>query len=438
MSAASPFSLVQEQTLTDGTKAYTTLPSLVAPIANLHLVYALESSLPTIPGEMEVLLEWLQRGTQTRSRRELGDAFGALGIEPAVMAMGGGVVFSMQCLDACRERALALTAEMLYHPRFDEEELKHVLQEFDEDDRSSMDDPMEMASRAQRLARWSGTTLSAPANGTQRTRKQLTPAYLRELHASILTRPAIIAIASEDGAAWLSAAEALLSNDRPERRWAYRPPIRSDLQATPRDIVVNAPSLEHVVVMQFSPGPSTENLAELAAARLHHEALTDGMSAPLMSELRGQLALSYSVSSSLVDRADMWDQLYEVEPEPKRVQESLDAARTLWNKPDLLHEEDVQRARAQLATSERLQSIDAGRALSAALRDEILRGRPLTWRASFAEALLSVSFEEVLAAGQSYGLSQAPICTVIVGPTKKMPAAYRTNAITLKSLFQGF
>lgn len=437
MPSATPASLVSEHALSGGAKAIVTLPSLDAVIATCIGVYALESSLPEIPGELDVLLEWMQRGTQRHSREALGNAFGALGITPVLTGMNGGVSFVIQCLDACREPALQLARELLYEPLFDEDELQNVLQEFDEDDRSCTDDPMEIASRAQLLARWSGTKLSAPANGTTRTRRQLTPEYLKTLHARIFTQPSLLGIGTSDAEAWLRDTERWLLQDRPLRQFDYRPAERATLLVRPHDLVVNVPTMEHAAVLRFSPGPSG-SMREIAAAKLHHEALTDGMSAPLMAELRGQLALSYSVSSGLVDRNDMWDQLYEVEPEPARVEAALEAAETLWRQPNLLTEEDVRRGRAQISMSTRLRAIDASSVILTAMREDLLRGRPLNWRDAFAFEVAQVGTEEAIAAAQAYGLSQPAICTIVVGPVKQMPAKYRADAMDLKTLFEGW
>lgn len=437
MPSATPASLVREHALSGGAKAIVTAPSLDAVIATCIGVYALKSSLPEIPGELEVLLEWMQRGTKHHSREALGNAFGALGITPVLTSMNGGVTFVLQCLDACREPALQLARELLYEPLFDEDELQNVLQEFDEDDRSCTDDPGEITSRAQLRARWSGTMLSAPANGTVRTRRQLTPAYLKALHAKIFTQPSLVGIGTSYPDAWLRDTERWLLQDRPARRFDYRPAERAVLPAKPRDLVVNVPTMEHAAVLRFCPGPSG-TMRELAAAKLHHEALTDGMSAPLMAELRGQLALSYSVSSGLVDRNDMWDQLYEVEPEPARVEAALEAAEALWQRKDLLAEEDIRRGRAQIAMSTRLRSIDASSVILTAMREDLLRGRPLDWRDTFADELQQVGTEEAIAAAQRYGLSQPAICTIIVGPVKQLPKTYRSDAMDLKTLFEGW
>lgn len=419
----------------DGTAIFTSAPSLPAPIAAMHVVYAGVGQLPVHPGELEVLLEWMQRGTKRRSRRDLSDAFGAMGVEPALVSMAGGVVFTVQALDAVHTPVTALAREMLYEPALDTDELAHVLQEFDEDDRSSMDESTEILGRAQRLARWWGTTLSAPTNGTPKTRKALTDTYLRELHARIFTRPAIVAVASEHASSWLTSIERDLIVGRPARAFEYEAPARATLVVPPMQLVVDAPMMEHAAVMRFAPGPSATDLRTLAAVRLHHEALCDGMSAPLMAELRGQQAFSYAVSSGLVDRTDLWDQAFEVEPEPQRVLEAIEAAQALWSDDDLLEDIDFDRARIQQATSERLQIIDAGRALAAALREEILRGRALNWRDQLAQLRDTISDDEARAVGQQYGLAQPALATIIIGPAKLLPASIRDGAMDLKTLF---
>lgn len=427
---------VIQSAFADGTAIYTSAPSLPAPIAAMHLVFAGADQLPVHPGELEVLLEWMQRGTKRRSRRDLSDAFGAMGVEPTLVSMAGGLVFTVQALDAVHAPITALAHELLYEPALDTDELVHVLQEFDEDDRSSTDEASEILGRAQRRARWWGTTLSAPTNGTPRTRKALTAEYLRELHARIFTRPAIVAVASEHASAWLTSIERDLIVGRPARTLDYHAPERAALKVPPMQLVVDAPTMEHAALMRFAPGPSATDMRALAAARLHHEALCDGMSAPFMSELRGQQAFSYSVSSSLVDRSDLWDQAFEVEPEPKRVLDAITAAQALWEDDDLLDDADFDRARIQQATSERLQIIDAGRALATALREEILRGRPLNWRDQLAQLRDTIDDDEARAMGRQYGLAKPALATIIIGPAKKLPKALRSDAMDLRTLFE--
>lgn len=437
MDALNP-TLISEQTLDDGTRVYTTRAALDAPIAQIHCVFALPSTLPVTPGEIPVLLEWMQRGTQKRSRSEIFDAFGALGIEPQLTMLHSGVLFSIQCLDACRDLALKYARELLYEPAFDANELADVLEELDEDDRASRDDPDQISYRAQRLARWHGTTLSAPVNGTERTRSDLTPDYLQELHTSVFSRPHIVGIASETSGAWVSEISSTLLHDRPARRYDYQPPSLDRIKAKPRDIFVHAPTLEHAIVSCYSPGPRVDDPANLAASFLHHEALTDGMSAPLMVQLRGQQALSYAVSSQLLDRGERWDQCFEIEPSPDRVEEALAAARSLWMQSNALTPEDFQRARIGLMTEERLQTLDARRALSHALRQEILWNRPLGWRADHILAISKAQPHKAERQGSTYGMSQDPLCTIVIGKRERLSGRFTQEMIDLDDLFDGW
>jgi len=431
-------SLLCEQHLSDGTRVYTTRPDLDAPIAQIHCVFALPSAQPNIPGEIPVLLEWMQRGTAKRSRSEIFDAFGALGIEPQLSMLQSGVLFSIQCLDACRDLALAYVRELLYQPAFDADELADVFEELDEDDSACRDDPEQISYRAQRLARWHGTTLSAPVNGTRRTRAQLDEKYLRALHQEVFSRPAILGIASERSDAWVQSLSGALISDRPVRTHDYTPPSLDTIDAKPRNISVHAPTLEHAIVVCYSPGPQDQDPQQLAASFLHHEALTEGMSAPLMMQLRGQQALSYAVSSQLIDRGTGWDQCFEIEPSPERVTEAIDAARALWTRTELLTEEDFRRAWIGFETQERLQTIDARRALSHALRQEILWNRSLDWRANHVDALRKVQPHEAMARGTHYGMSQDPLCTIVIAKRGRLSAPWNQEIFELDDLFDGW
>lgn len=430
--------LIVAQHLSDHTRVYTTAPKLVAPIAQIHCIFALPSVLPQIPGETPALLEWMQRGTESYSRSEIFDAFGAIGIEPQLSMLPGAVLFSMQCLDACREQALLYAQELLYRPAFEDEELQDVLKEFDEDDNASKDNPGEISHRAQRRARWNGTTLAAPVNGTRKTRKDLDADYLKTLHETVFRRPAIIAIASEHRDAWINDLRGHLVVDRPARIIDYVSPTRSAIHATPRDIFVNAPTLDHAIVARYSLGPSPSKAEAVAAAFLHHEALTDGMSSPFMTTLRGEKALSYAVSSMLIDRGDGWDQCYEIEPSPDRVDEALDAGSALWNTPDALSEEDFRRGLVGLATNERLQTLDARRALAHALRHEILWNRALGWREDLLRSIQTSDPAQARSMHAHYGMTQEPLCTIVIGKKDLLPASYRADMIDLDTLFDGW
>lgn len=435
MSSTQSNPLIFEQHLSDHTRVYTTSPSLVAPIAQIHCIFALPSALPDVPGEVPALLEWMQRGTESYNRSEIFDAFGAIGIEPQLSMLPGAVLFSMQCLDSCREQALDYAQELLYRPAFDTDELQDVLKEFDEDDDASKDDPGQISHRAQRLARWNGTTLAAPVNGTHTTRQRLDFGYLRKLHETVFRRPAILAIASEERHEWIEQIQRTLIEDRPPRIVDYVAPTRSAIHATPRNVFVDAPTLDHAIVARYSPGPSPSKAEEVAAAFLHHEALTDGMSSPLMTKLRGEQALSYSVSSMLIDRGDAWDQCYEIEPSPDRVDEALDAGSALWQTPSALSDEDFRRGLVGLATNERLQTLDARRALAHALRHEILWNRPLFWRADLVNAIQATDPAQARAMGARYGMTQQPFCTVVIGKMSMLPTHYRDDMLDLDTLF---
>ena len=245
----------------------------------------------------------------------------------------------------------------------------------------------------------------------------------------------MIAIAAETNEPWRDCLSRHLVEGRPARRFPFQPATRSSLPARPQQVVVDAPTMDHASVMRFAPGPNAHDLRAIASAKLYHEALCEGMSAPLMNELRGQHALSYSVSSSLIDRGDLWDQLFEVEPAPNRVNEAIARAQALWQNKELLEQEDFERARAQLRTSERIHAIDAARALSITLREAILRGRPITWRDQLQEMRETLQMEEVINASRGWGLAAAPLATVIIGPAKALPKSLRADAISVEQAF---
>lgn len=425
---------ILERKLPSSVRILTTDPGLDAPLTRLYVLYALPHFPPKIPGEWSVLLEWMQRGTRTRSRIQMFQDFGRYGIEPHCTISDHVAVMSIQCLDACRDAALELLQDLIYRPAFEDTSLDDILDELDEDDQAMMDDPDEITARARRWGRWHGSTLAYPVDGTMQTRASLSATYLRSLHEQLFTRPSCIAIASAQAEAWVDATHRMLCDNRPQKANPIQAPRFDQLNCTPQNITVHVPTMEHAVVGQYALGPPNTSPEELALATLHHHALTDGMSAPWMTYLRGERALSYAVSSSLIRRGTLIDHYIEIEPSPDRILEAIHAAHTLWMDPDTVQPNDIERAKTGIDTDWKMQNMDASRALITALSNEVIPHLPL----GYYDRLYDYILHHVNGVGdvhRRYGLSRPPLCTIIVGPCDRMNASLQAHVMDVSTLF---
>lgn len=405
-------------------------------LCSVRLVFGTSHLEDRHAGELALLAEWLERGTERLGRQELGEAFVATGCAPDWSLRSTGFETGLDALQDLLPEALDLLCEQLFCPALNDGELAQLRAELDEDDEASLDNPGFIASLNSRYARWGrGHRVSLPPRGTPGSRAELTRDDLVKRHHELMQEPALIVIVGPRPKDALDALDALFRRHALSPARALRRAALPSLQGSGARIsVVDVPELEHAMVTRWGVALGSDDADAVGHLRLVHAALCEGMSAPLMHRLRGQAGLSYAVHSNLVDRGAYFEQVFEVEPAPARVEEALSAARALWQERGVLQARDYARACVQLRMEGALTAADPWRSAADLMRTCLLHDRPLSWLDSRNQAQEQVEQGPANTPLHTWGPGfEHDFCTAVSASAHALPARYAERALSLNS-----
>lgn len=364
-----------------------------------------------INGISHVVEHMLFKGTATRDARRINLDAESLGADVNAHTDRDHTAFYMRGLPEHSGEFARMLADLVLQPSFPEDELERerqvLLQELAEDE----DDPVSSAYKLFDAACWGLHPAAMPVIGTRArverlTRDDLVQYVQRQYRGSNVVVGAAGPIDGEnfirDCAAAFGALPAGAPNvvDTP----AYVGGVRTRSQA--------GSSQSHAVLGGVLRPRSQASVDDEAAAALAAAVLGEGMSSPLLHELREQRALAYHVSAS-AEAMDMCGQfIIEASMAPERFDECLQAVLSLLTQhADRIDAQDLARARRQLAVR-RLRTLEKPlRRIEDAALDLFSHGRLRTHEERLA-ALDSVGsaavrgvFENVLGAGLSLAIT---------------------------------
>jgi predicted Zn-dependent peptidase len=301
-----------------------------------------------VNGISHVVEHMLFKGTATRDARRINLDAEQLGADVNAHTDRDHTAFYMRGLPEHSANFAHMLADLVGQPSFPEEELERerqvLLQELAEDE----DDPVSSAYKLFDAACWGLHPAAMPVIGTRARVERLTREDLVQ-YVQRQYRGANVVVGAAgpiDADAFVRACEAAFgalpagkSNviDTP----AYVGGVRTRSQA--------GSSQSHAVLGGLLTARRDDNAQDEAAAALAAAVLGEGMSSPLLHELREQRALAYHVSAS-AEAMDMCGQfIIEASMAPERFDECLEAVLALLEQhADRIDPQDLARARRQL------------------------------------------------------------------------------------------
>jgi predicted Zn-dependent peptidase len=301
-------------------------------------------------GISHVVEHMLFKGTATRDARRINLDAERLGADVNAHTDRDHTAFYMRGLPEHCSEFVRMLADLVLTPSFPADELTRerqvLVQELAEDD----DDPVSSAYKLFDTACWGLHPAAQPVIGSRTRVERLTRDDLAQYVARQYTGPNIVV-----GAAGAFDADAFLQTA--SQAFAALPagaPNRVDAPAYAGGGVRSrgqpGSSQTHAVIGAALPSRSGGSAADEAAAALAAAVLGEGMSSPLLHELREKRALAYHASAS-ADALDMCGQfIVEASTAPERFDECLDATLALLlQHAESIDPDDLARARRQLA-----------------------------------------------------------------------------------------
>jgi predicted Zn-dependent peptidase len=362
-----------------------------------------------VNGISHVVEHMLFKGTATRDARRINLDAESLGADVNAHTDRDHTAFYMRGLPQHTGEFTQMLADLVLRPSFPQDELERerqvLLQELAEDE----DDPVSSAYKLFDAACWGTHAAALPVIGTRARVERLTRDDLAQYVQRHYRGGNVVVGAAGpiDAAAFINAAEAAFGALPPGADNvidvpAYVGGVRTRAHA--------GSSQSHAVLGGWlAPRREADAQAEAAAA-LAAAVLGEGMSSPLLHELREQRALAYHVSAS-AEAFDMCGQfIIEASTAPERFDECLEATLHLLRRhAQEVDAADLARARRQLAVRRLRDSEKPLRRIEDAALDLFTHGR-LRGHAERLAALEAVDAQAVCAVFarlQDAGLSLA-------------------------------
>lgn len=372
-------------------------------------------------GLSHVVEHMVFKGTATRDAQHINLDAERLGAEVNAHTDKDHTAFYMRGLARDVSGFIAMLGDIVLQPSFPEDEFERerqvLLHEYTEDE----DDPVSTAFKLFDHASWGTHPLAQPVIGTRRNIERFTRAdLLAHVQRQYGGPNIVVAVAGP------VQAEAIAREVR--AAFGGAPEVAPNLIATPtfgggiRTKGMAGSSQSHLVMGFAVPGQQADDATAAVAAALFGE----GMSSPLLGELREKRGLVYYAAAS-ADVLDAGGQfVIEASTAPEQLDECLsDLARLLALQAQRIEAVDLERARNQLLVR-RLRALeDPARRLEAAALDLFVHGRVRSlaeWRAGIAAVdaeRVRAQFERMLAAGPALAI------------TGKVPRGMRERVRTL-------
>jgi predicted Zn-dependent peptidase len=302
-----------------------------------------------VNGISHVVEHMLFKGTATRDARRINLDAELLGADVNAHTDRDHTAFYMRGLAEHSGQFAHMLADLVLRPSFPEDELERerqvLLQELAEDE----DDPVSSAYKLFDSACWGLHPAAMPVIGTRTRVERLTRDDLVQ-YVQRQYRGANVVV----GAAGPIDADAFVRDC--EAAFGALPAGAPNLIDTPRYVggvrtrSQAGSSQSHAVLGGVITPRRDDNAHDEAAAALAAAVIGEGMSSPLLHELREQRALAYHVSAS-AEAMDMCGQfIIEASMAPERFDECLQAVLALLTQhAERIDAQDLARARRQLA-----------------------------------------------------------------------------------------
>ena len=322
-------------------------------------------------GSGAVLYDWLQRGTARLDSRAYSDALDALGARRGGSAGREYTTFGASCLAASLPEVLALIAEGVRQPRFDEAEFE-AARALAIQERGALEDHPDQKLFEALGARFFLSPHGRSAYGSDEGLRALTPERVRSDYVRrVGPEGAILGVAGGvDWAALVDAAEVAFGD------W------RGGSAESP-DVVIDSGAYEHFEeeTAQVQIGLAYQAVSPTDPSWYHHvlglNVLSGSSGARLHTEVREKRGLVYSVGASSRALRGFGYVVGYAGTKPDRAEQTLSVLRDeLRRLGEGVTPEELERARTGLLSNLVMQGESSGARAGALVQDGYLRGEP--------------------------------------------------------------
>ncbi|MET1247846.1 pitrilysin family protein [Sporolactobacillus sp. STCC-11] len=234
----------------------------------------------------------LFKGTETRSAREIAEAFDIIGGQVNAFTSKESTCYYAKVMDKDAGYAIQVLADMFFHSRFDKEDMEKEKQVIGEEIKMYEDTPDDLVHDLLSATSFAHHPLGYPILGTQKTLADFGPDDLRAYMRTHYTPDNIvISVAGNVTEDFISDIEAIFSE--------YEIPDADERQPAPSfnpGKIARKKETEQAHICLGFAGYSSRDQA-MAPLMVMNNALGGGMSSRLFQEIREERGLAYSVFS---------------------------------------------------------------------------------------------------------------------------------------------
>src|SRR5205807_3380995 len=320
----------------------------------------------------------LFNGTHRRSAHEIASESDRLGGQLDAYTTHEMTGFAMKVVDTELEGAFDLLADLLLHPRFDEDDLAKEQKVIIEEMKMIEDTPDELLNELFHAAYFPNHSLGRPIEGTEHTVSSFDHAKTAEFHTSNFAPPDLVIAAAgnilHNQLIELVARAFAGVNGQVDRHNLSQPP-----QVASPILVERKNELEQAHLIIAAPWPSAKSADRYAASMLG-TIIGGGTSSRLWQSIREERGLAYSIGAGGITYTDVGIFTIYAGTSPTQIDQvlelSLKEVRRIVREP--VSEAELQLAKDQAISSVLLSLESSSARVGALARQEIVHGRRIS------------------------------------------------------------
>jgi len=320
----------------------------------------------------------LFKGTHRRSAHEIASESDRLGGQLDAYTTHEMTGFAMKVVDTELEGAFDLLADLLLHPRFDEDDLAKEQKVIIEEMKMIEDTPDELLNELFHAAYFPNHSLGRPIEGTEHTVSSFDHAKTAEFHTSNFAPPDLVIAAAgnilHNQLIELVARAFAGVNGQVDGHNLSQPP-----QVASPILVERKNELEQAHLIIAAPWPSAKSADRYAASMLG-TIIGGGTSSRLWQSIREERGLAYSIGAGGITYTDVGIFTIYAGTSPTQIDQVLDLSlkevRRIVREP--VAEAELQLAKDQSISSVLLSLESSSARVGALARQEIVHGRRIS------------------------------------------------------------
>jgi predicted Zn-dependent peptidase len=385
------------------------MPGLRSVTAGIWVRRGSRHESPELNGIYHFIEHAVFKGTQRRTARDIAVESDRLGGNLDAFTTHEMTGFAIKVADQSLPGAFDLLADLLVHPRFDQNDLERERKVVLEEMKMVEDTPDELLGELFNAAYFPGHPLGRPIEGTEETVSSFDHRTISAFHAREFSPPNLViaAAGNVDHERLLELVESSFGNTADGETTLPTPFFEQSPRPAAPILIEQKNELEQAHLILATPWPNARDEDRYAGSLLA-SVVGGGTSSRLWQTIREERGLAYSVGAGGSTFSDVGVFTIYAGTSPEQLDEVLDLSLAEMHRVvnEIIPEEELKLAKDQ-ALSSILLGLESSSARASALsRQEIIHGRRITPEETI-EKIEAVTSADLQRVAQQYFLSES-------------------------------